>query len=223
MVRPAPAQGDDDGENLKTEVALRARPPAPPPTPTGPVPPGVEPTFAAEVETTAAQLPELDYFQVLLLQATASTAEIKRAYHQRSRAYHPDRFFRLEDAGFRENVDKIYKRINEAYVVLRDDQKRAKYVKDISGDKRAEKLRFTEESEVEAKRAAQKEKEEEVGKTPQGRKVFEQGMKDLAANKFVDAHRNFKMAVMYEPGNAKYKEKMLEAEKQLPKGDFRIK
>ena len=223
VVRGPPAPPEDDDGELKTEVALKARPPAPPKVPTGPVPPGVEPSFAAEVETTVAQLAGLDYFQVLLLQNTASTAEIKRAYHQRSRAYHPDRFFKLEDTGFRDSVDKIYKRINEAYVVLRDDQKRAKYLKDISGEKRDEKLRYTEESEVEAKRAAQKEKEEEVGKTPQGRKVFEQGMKDLAASKFVEAHRNFKMALMYEPANAKYKEKMLEAEKQLPKGDFRIK
>lgn len=183
----------------------------------------MEPEFAAKVELTAAQLGELDYFQVLELTAAATVADIKRAYHQNSRAYHPDRFFKLPDAAFRDKVDRIYKRINEAYVVLRDDRKRAKYAEDIAGANRAQKLRFTEESEAEAKAAAKKEREEQVGTTPQGRKFFEQGMKDLAAGKFVDAHRNLKMARTFEPANEKYKEKFLEAEKGLPKSDFKIK
>lgn len=187
------------------------------------VPEGVEPAFAAEVEFMSSKLNELDYFEVLKLTPAAAVAEIKRAYHQGSRAYHPDRFFKCPDADFRDRVDKVYKRINEAYVVLRDDRKRQKYAADVAGPSRAQKLRFTEESEVEAKQAARKEKEEEIGKTPQGRKMYEQGMKDLAAGRFDAAHRNFKMACTYEPSNATYKAKLEEAAKGLPKNDFKIK
>jgi curved DNA-binding protein CbpA len=183
----------------------------------------VEPAFAAEVEVVAGQLAELDYFQVLKLTPAATVADIKRSYHQSSRAYHPDRFFKVADAAFRDKVDRIYKRINEAYVVLRDDLKRAKYAEDVAGASRGQKLRFTEESEAEAKAAAKKDREEQVGTTAQGRKFFEQGGKDLAAGKFVEAHRNFKMALTFEPSNPRYKEKFLEAEKGLPKSDFKIK
>jgi curved DNA-binding protein CbpA len=137
--------------------------------------------------------------------------------------FHPDRFFRLEDAEFRDDVDRVYKRINEAYVILRDDQKRARYAADVTGPQREQKLRFTEESEQEAKAAAKKEKEEEIGKTPHGRKFYSEGMKAMEAGKPIEAQRAFKMAMTFEPGNAKFKEKFLEAEKNLPKSDFRMK
>ena len=191
--------------------------------PSGPVPEGVEPGFAAEVEMLFTQLGELDYFQLLRLGSDAAAADIKRAYHQGSRAFHPDRFFKVADAEFTSRVDHIYKRMNEAYVVLRDDRKRAKYAADVASPNRLAKLRFNEESETETKQAAKKEKEEEIGKTPQGRKFFEQGSKDLAAGRFADAHRNFKMACTFEPANTLYKEKVIEAEKGLPKSDFKIR
>ncbi len=187
------------------------------------VPPGVDPRFAAELEYWSARLETVDYFEVLKLLPQAGANEVKKAYHRESRTFHPDKFFQLPDEEFREKVDRIYKRINEAYVVLRDDRKRARYATDVTGPERAKKLRFTEEAESEVKQAAKREKEEEIGKTPQGRKFYEQATKDMAASKFVDAHRNFKMALTFEPGNARYKEKMLEAEAKLPKSDFRIK
>ena len=148
------------------------------------VPAGVDPAFAAEAEYWSDRLEELDYFQVLKLLPVAGPGDVKKAYHRESRAYHPDKFFKLQDEDFQDRVDRIYKRINEAYVVLRDDRKRAKYAGDVAGPNRAQKLRFTEESEQEVKAAAKKEREEVVGTTPQGRKFFEQGMKDLAANRF---------------------------------------
>jgi curved DNA-binding protein CbpA len=183
----------------------------------------VEPAFAAQVEYWDARLDQSDYFELLKLSQAAVPGEIKKAYHRESRAFHPDRFFKLEDADFRDAVDRIYKRINEAYVVLRDDKKRARYAADMAGPSRAQKLRFNEESEQEAKAAAKKEKEEEIGKTPNGRKFYAEGMKAMEAGKFAEAHRAFKTAFMYESSNAKFKEKMQEAEKNLPKNDFRIK
>ena len=207
----------------------RSTPPAPPPQSSAPprpgfaVPEGIDADFAFDVDQRSNNIASLDYFEVLRLTSKASPADIKRAYHQESRKYHPDRFFNLPDQTFRESVDRLYKRINEAYVVLRDDWKRAKYVADMAGPNRAQKLRFTEESEVEAKVAAKKEREEEIGKTPQGRKFFDQGTKDFAAGRFVDAHRNFKMAMTYEPSNERYKERFKEAERNLPKSDFKIR
>src|SRR5207248_5662409 len=96
-------------------------------------------TFAIEAQALAQVLDELDYFQILKIGQGASPNEIKSAYYRESRAYHPDRFYQLKNLGLKESIGRIYKRINEAYVCLRDDVKRAKYLADVSGLERQKK------------------------------------------------------------------------------------
>ncbi len=64
-----------------------------------------------------------DYYQTLGVARTASEAEIKKAYRKLAMKYHPDR-----NRGGKETGEK-FKEINEAYEVLRDPQKRARYDK----------------------------------------------------------------------------------------------
>jgi molecular chaperone DnaJ len=59
-----------------------------------------------------------DYYQILEIDKKASHDEIKKAYHKLALKYHPDR-----NGG----DDKKFKEINEAYQVLSDEQKRARY------------------------------------------------------------------------------------------------
>jgi len=100
--------------------------------------------FLIEVETLAAVLDQLDYYGVLKITQGAGAAEVKAGYYRESRAYHPDRFAAVESAELRELIGRIYRRINEAYTVLRDDRKRERYLADVTGPDRARKLRFTE-------------------------------------------------------------------------------
>ena len=174
--------------------------------------------FQIETQALAQILEELDYFQILKIGQNASPNEIKAAYYRESRAYHPDRFSTLAAGELKDNIGRIYKRINEAYVCLRDDTKRMKYLADILGAERQKKLRFVEASEQELK----KEKEQEVGATPQGRKFYMAGLADMAAQKFASAERNFKMALTYEPNNPNFKAKRDEAGK-LIKNDMSIR
>jgi DnaJ-class molecular chaperone len=174
--------------------------------------------FEIEAHALAQVLDELDYLQILKVGQNSSPGELKLAYYRESRAYHPDRFLQLPNLELREAIGKIYKRINEAYVCLRDDSKRVKYLADISGADRQKKLRFVEASEQELK----KEKEQEVGATPQGRKFFMAGLSDLAAQRFASAERNFKMALTYEPANVNFKAKRDEAAK-LVKTDMSVR
>jgi len=174
--------------------------------------------FQIETQALAQILEELDYFQILKIGQNASPNEIKAAYYRESRAYHPDRFSTLEPGELKDNIGRIYKRINEAYVCLRDDVKRMKYMGDVLGPDRQKKLRFVEASEQELK----KEKEQEVGATPQGRKFFMAGLADMAAQRFASAERNFKMALTYEPNNPNFKAKRDEAGK-LIKNDMSIR
>jgi DnaJ-class molecular chaperone len=174
--------------------------------------------FEIEAQALAQILDELDYFQILKVGQSASPGEIKAAYYRESRAYHPDRFSSLAPSELKENIGKIYKRINEAYVCLREDTRRMKYLGDILGPERQKKLRFVEASEQEMK----KEKEQEVGATPQGRKFFMAGLSDMAAQRFASAERNFKMALTYEPNNPNFKAKRDEAAK-LVKSDMSVR
>jgi curved DNA-binding protein CbpA len=97
----------------------------------------MDPIFEIEAQALAQIIDELDYFQILKIEPNASPVDIKNAYFRESRAYHPDQFFAVPDGDGKRAVAKIYKRINEAFVCLRDDRKRAKYLADVSGPDRA--------------------------------------------------------------------------------------
>src|SRR5438128_11023538 len=97
--------------------------------------------FEIEAQALAQVLDELDYFQILKIGQNASPPEIKAAYYRESRAYHPDRFSTLPPSELKDNIGKIYKRINEAYVSLREDNKRMKYLADILWPARQQTLR----------------------------------------------------------------------------------
>lgn len=164
--------------------------------------------FAIEVEAVASILDTLDYFQVLKIGPQADAAEVRAAFHRESRRFHPDRVYHLQDAALKANVHRIYKRVTEAYATLRDDERRRKYAADVSGPDRARKLRYTEESEAERKRA----REEEIGTTPNGRRFYLAGVAALEAGAIADALRNLKAALVYEPQNPRYREKAAEAQ-----------
>jgi len=173
------------------------------------------PEQLVDLELRCQALDSLDYFEVLKLEKDATPADIKRAFYRESRTYHPDRFFHLPEGGLRDRVHELYKRVTEAYYFLRDDAKRRKYVADVSGPERASKLRFTEASEAETKLAAKKEQEEQIGTHPKGRQFYQTAAGDLEAGRWASAERNLKMALTYEPQNARYKERLLEAQGKL--------
>ncbi len=183
--------------------------------------------FLIEVETLATVLDQLDYFGVLKVPQTASPGDIKAAYYRESRAFHPDRFAALESSELKEMIGRIYRRVNEAYTVLRDDRKRVRYLADVTGPDREKKLRFTEAEEAQVKEEQKRKIEEQFGQTPNGRKFFAAALKEIQAGHWEAAERALKSALMYEPANAKFKEQLAyvqaEWDKVRPKLDYRIK
>jgi DnaJ-class molecular chaperone len=183
--------------------------------------------FLIEVETLATVLDQLDYFGVLKVPQTATPGDIKAAYYRESRAYHPDRYAALDSAELKEMIGRIYRRVNEAYTVLRDDRKRARYLAHVTGSEREQKLRFTEVEEAQVKEEQKRKIEEQFGLTPNGRKFYASAQQEIQAGRWETAERALKSALMYEPGNARFKEQLAfvqaEWDKIRPKGDYRIK
>lgn len=61
-----------------------------------------------------------DFYKTLGISKDASSEEIKKAYRKLALKYHPDR-------GGGEEASKEFKKVNEAYQVLSDPQKRSQY------------------------------------------------------------------------------------------------
>jgi curved DNA-binding protein CbpA len=183
--------------------------------------------FLIEAETLAAALDQLDYFAVLGVGQAATPGEIKAAYYRESRAYHPDRYAAAPSAELRELVGRIYRRVNEAYTVLRDERRRARYLEDITGPDRARKLRFTEAEEALVKADQQRRLEEQLGQTANGRRFYSAALADIQAGRWEAAERGLRSALVFEPGNARFKEQLAEVQREVekarPKGDYRIK
>jgi DnaJ-class molecular chaperone len=62
-----------------------------------------------------------DYYKILGLDKAASDKEVKKAFRKLARQYHPD--MNPDDP----KAEDRFKEINEAYEVLSDPEKRAKY------------------------------------------------------------------------------------------------
>ncbi|XP_047515372.1 dnaJ homolog subfamily C member 7 isoform X1 [Pieris napi] len=67
-----------------------------------------------------------DYYKILGIEKTASDDDIKKAYRKRALVHHPDRHANASDNERREQ-EKRFKDVGEAYGVLSDPKKRARY------------------------------------------------------------------------------------------------
>src|SRR6516225_11440868 len=82
---------------------------------------GVRPNSKPSNRTPPSVMAKQDFYETLGVSKSASADELKRAYRKLAMQYHPDR-----NAGDK-GAEQKFKDLNEAYDVLKDDQKRAAY------------------------------------------------------------------------------------------------
>lgn len=81
----------------------------------------------AEIRDFAKALPNMDLYAVLGVERGADDAAIRDGFFQRSRRFHPDRYFHKNLGPYGPLITEIYKRIVAAYEVLRDPKLRVGY------------------------------------------------------------------------------------------------
>lgn len=80
------------------------------------------------VVTPAEPAPEKTYYDILGISPTASQDEIKHAYRDKMKEYHPDKFTNAPD-WVKKEAEDMTKKLNEAYEELKDSGKRQEYDK----------------------------------------------------------------------------------------------
>jgi curved DNA-binding protein CbpA len=88
--------------------------------------------FQAEIREFARALPGLDYFEILGISRGATPDEVRDAFFERSKIFHPDRYFKKELGPYSALMTEIYKRIVAAHDVLRDAKLRVSYQRTLA-------------------------------------------------------------------------------------------
>lgn len=86
-----------------------------------------------ELQQLSARLGKGNYYELFGLEQDFQRGELRRAYYELSRRFHPDRFFRLDLDGKETLVEEVFAGINEAYRVLGDPEERRKYDRQLEG------------------------------------------------------------------------------------------
>lgn len=88
-------------------------------------------TLCGEIRDFALRLPEMTYHDVLGVHVAAGPDEIQRAFFDRSKTFHPDRYFHRELGPYEDLLHEIYKHVVAAHDVLRDEKLRSDYEKTL--------------------------------------------------------------------------------------------
>lgn len=86
----------------------------------------------ADVVEMKQSLAAKDLYQILEVARGAGEEEIKKAYFQLARKFHPDRFARDVSQGYRDQIDEVFNAVTLAYRTLADKAKRQAYDQSIA-------------------------------------------------------------------------------------------
>ena len=172
------------------------------------------------------------YWELLGVGSDYDASQLKQRWFAVSRLYHPDRFFGRKLGDYQERLDFIFQQVKAAYETLQDTGKKEEYSKTHPAPKRAEESVLTRsvdemralsnqpnrvaENEkayrLEARRQeimSQRKRKKNVQNTEDnqaiGRKLYEEGLKELRSGDSEAAAKTFKMAVTYDPSVDEYK------------------
>ena len=82
-----------------------------------------------------------DYYAILGVATDCSSGELKKAYYDLSRRFHPDRFYRREVDDLRGQLESVFTGINISFEVLNDKVQRRRF--DLERAKKEEVVKWS--------------------------------------------------------------------------------
>lgn len=159
------------------------------------------------IKVMVGQCGRADYYALLGVDRKAAVADIKRAWLEKSREFHPDAYFRKRLGSFKAHMETVFKHLKTAYDVLSDADARRRYDETFKGQTDAQ-----DPGRVEALRAwaqdprRQKELEERrrrrnpmVQRIAKAQRHFKQAQDEKAAGKLAAAANEIALAMAHDP------------------------
>lgn len=160
----------------------------------------------AEIRALARLIDRMDYYRLLRVGRDVPAPQIRAAYHRARRQFHPDAYLSAAE-DLRDAVDRIARRITEAYLTLRDRNQRTAYNEGLAEGK----LRCRPGSGGEGSRDVKA----PPGKTAKGRRFYTLALAEERGGNLSKAVSHLKMALTFERDNPHFRSKLEELQSSL--------
>lgn len=193
-------------------------------TPPAPVAAPIKPALPSlvEVHDLAGRLDRIDYYILLGVPRDVTADALQVRFHTITRRFHPD-LFHNRDRALVKSVGRIYRRMNEAYAVLRSPERRRAYDEGLNAPSNERKVRLSGDAQDEARR-----REATPGAaTPIAEFYWDRARILLKASQgkggaatppaIEEAIRLLNTALLFEPGNSHFHAALSHLRGQLPR------
>ena len=154
------------------------------------------------------------YHVILGVSLDADARQIKRAYFALSKDFHPDRYFRREIGGFGERLERIFKKVVEAYELLSDPSTREELRRSMNAPPPADEAAPADEPSDLSRKRAVLDRLRNHFRIPEkilterrykARQFFQSAMIAARKENWKEAAASVKLAIAFDPWNDEYK------------------
>jgi curved DNA-binding protein CbpA len=154
------------------------------------------------------------YHEILGVAPDAELRELRRAYFKLSKEFHPDRWFRKNLGPFTERVERVFRKIAEAFELLSDPSARQEMLRAMEAEGGGPAASGGAAPQLQGKRTphafsllARIDRE----RRRKARQYHELGVAAVAEERWVEAARQLRLAIACDPANEDYKGDFAEA------------
>jgi curved DNA-binding protein CbpA len=188
----------------------------------------LDPETRKRIIWTHEHLDKWTHYELLQAHRKDDAKELKKAYFERSKEWHPDRFRRPNLGSFKRMIEDIFKKIQEAHATLSDPKLREKYDEEnilmLDEDAIAEMLAKQRKAEREERRAQEaverrKKKNPVRQRIAKAKEFYEEALRLKVDGQLIEALRSVQTALAYDPRD---EYKALEEELRVSAGQYKI-
>lgn len=172
---------------------------------------------------------EAPYHEILGVPADADRKALKRAYFALSKEFHPDRYFRKQLGCFQQPLERVFRKIVEAYELLSDPTARAEIERSLAA---ATPPSASPAMPAEADPETRPETTPTAPRAPRrphvfaltervrkerklrAKRIFESAMSAFSAERWLEAAAGVRLAIAFDPWNAVYKEQFADVQRK---------